>query len=202
MVSEFPVLGHILQGNGSSAACWRQTHRSMWKANFGNCRASQAARLGVDKKLKMMQRCVVPSSDSRNMRWPPHVQLSQEIDRLQRKMVASCQREQFTPGEAPADYVRRRNRVATKQCTTMGLWSTRHCERVLAWRDHIRRPANSRSWPAVLQDRRGFQWLLEQRAANNSGLLAGRTGTRVSAGQPAVRWHDTLCESDPFLIRP
>ena len=71
-----------------------------------------------------------------------------------------------------------------------GLWSIEPCRLVIDWRDHILRPANADSWPAILYEYRGAQWLMECRAQHNSNLLAGRTGTRVAAGHVAMRWHD------------
>ena len=87
-------------------------------------------------------------------------------------------------------YARRRNRLVSNKCQQVGLWSTRHCERVIAWRGHICRPANASSWAAILYEHKGFQWLIERRLDQNSDPLAGRTGTRSKPGRVNTRWHD------------
>ena len=115
------------------------------------------------------------------------------MDWLQRKMMAIIFRAAMGAGEAPDEYIRRRNRLVGARCREAGLWSTRHCKRVVAWHDHLKRPQNHHSWAAVLYEHRGFQWLLERRSIYASGLLGvlgGRTGTRVHAGNVATRWHD------------
>ena len=52
------------------------------------------------------------------------------------------------------------------------------------------RPKNANSWAAILYQYHGRQWLIEKRAALQSPLLAGRTGTRAMPGFVATRWHD------------
>jgi hypothetical protein len=119
-VREFLVLGHILDDNGYTASCWRATSRAMWRAFFANSGAATAAKLSVKDKMSLLQRSVVPALQHRNTRWPPNGKTSADIDRLQRKMVASIQRVTRAPGEAPAEYIRRRNRAATFEIRKIG----------------------------------------------------------------------------------
>ena len=105
-------------------------------------------------------------------------------------MAAGILRIPMLPGETPESYVRRRNRSVSSKCRKIGWWSERHCKRVISWRDHICRPANANSWPAMLYEHKGFIWLLTKRIANNSNALGGRTGTRAAPGHVAPRWHD------------
>ena len=191
-----------MEDSGGTRACWTQTKRSMWKAFFGNCASKNARNFGAHRKQQLLQRSVVPCFDYRNSRWPPHRQRCLEVDQLQRKMMAIIHRTPMLPGEAPAEYVRRRHILSAKRCKESGLWSVRHCTRVIAWRDHITRPANRHSWAALLLEFRGLQWLAERRSAFSSGLLgilAGRTGTRVAAGNVATRWHDGVRFAEALL---
>ena len=192
LCAEFRALGHVLQDNGDSRACWTQTKRNMWRAFFGNCSARASEHLGVDRRYMLLQRSVVPLFDYRNTRWPPHNQLGKEIDQVQRKMVAAITRVPSVPDDSPERYVRRRNSVVKAVCEEMGWWSARHCKRVVAWRDHLQRPANSWSWPAVLYEFRGSDFLARLRAAHSSNVFGGRTGTRVAPGHVATRWHDSV----------
>ena len=190
------MLEHILQDNGDTTACWANTTRSMWRAYFGNCGARSARHPGLQTKFALLQRSVVTGFDYRNTRWPPHRKISSEIDRLQKKMVAGILHIPMSPGESPSDFVKRRGRISSNKCRDLGLWSARHCKRVIAWRDHIQRPANDTAWPARLYQHKGFQWLRERRAERHSSLLAGRTGTRVAPGHVAIRWHDGVRYAD------
>lgn len=121
-----------------------------------------------------------------------HRQLEIEIDRLQRKMMVILLKCPLLPGECPEAYVLRRNKRVSTLCKEHGLWSVRHHKWVLAWRDHITRPANAKSWPAILYRYRGLDWLVQRRLQMGSNPLAGRTGARSSAGHVATRWHDGI----------
>ena len=158
----------------------------MWKAYFANIRQF----LGRRSNLQLLNRSVMPVFDYRNTRWPPHAQLELEIDRLQRKMIAGIIRPRMLADDTPAEFVRRRNRIAAVAAREAGLWSMRHCTRVLDWRAHLERPLNKASWAAILLHYRGFQWLMQQRLQHSGGVLGGRTGTRAASGNVATRWHD------------
>ena len=194
----FTVLGHILQDNGATKLCWHNTRRSMWRAFFGNYRKS----LRPKSSLQLLQRAVIPCLDFRNTRWPAHADLSLKMDTVQRKMIAIILRPQMRAGETPEFFVRRRNRLAAAEARSMGTWSHRHCKRVLSWRDHLLRPANSHSWAAILLNFHGFEWLLQKRSENQGGLLAGRTGTRAASGNVFTRWHDGLVYAAKQLDTP
>ena len=164
----------------------------MWKAYFANVRRL----LGRQCNLQLLDRAVMPVFDYRNTRWPPHAQLELEIDRLQRKMIAGIIRPRMQVDETPADFVRRRRRIGGVAARKAGLWSARHCTRVLDWRDHLDRPRNEASWAAILLHYRGFQWLMEQRLQHGGSVLRGRTGTRVASGNVANGWHDGVRDDE------
>ena len=130
-----------------------------------------------------------------------HRQLEVEIDALQRKVVLGIQQTRMESGEPLERFLRRRRRVAAAFCQQHGLWSERHCQRILRWRDHLERPRNGHSWAAILLHHRGLDWLMEQRSLHQGGIFAGRTGTRVAAGFVATRWHDGVRYADGSLWR-
>ena len=61
LVEEFVVLGHALQGTGSTRCCWKRARFAMWKSY----------RFGTADRLSLVLRAVVPSLDFRCSRWPP-----------------------------------------------------------------------------------------------------------------------------------
>ena len=189
LCSEFPVLGHILQDNGYVNTCFHNTSHKMWRAFFANSGAATAAKLSVKDRMALLERSVVPVLHHRDTRWPPNLKTGADLDRLQRKMVASIQRIARTPGELPADYVRRRNRVATGQIRRVGAWSTTHCQRVLDWDAHCRRPRNQNSWASKLLDFHGEGWLNERRLEASRGAES-RLNCRACQGAPAPRWFE------------
>ena len=105
-------------------------------------------------------------------------------------MLCGILRTSMRPGEQIDVFVRRRHRAVGAQARRLGLWSQRHFNRVLDWQKHLQRLANASSWAAKLLQFRGFDWLCQQCALYNEGIFAGRTGTRVSSGNVATRWHD------------
>jgi len=156
-----------------------------------NCIAQNARQLSFNDKTKPLERGVIPSFDYRNdARWLPHRQLELLINWLQKKTVVGMQPVVFNPGEAPEDFVQRRNRIISQRCHGAGLWSTRHCKRVLSWRDHPMKPSDPASWASTLYQYRVFDWLVQQRRAHNSNPFVGHSGTRAAAGHVATRWHD------------
>ena len=132
---------------------------------FGNCAGAIAQKLAVKTRLSLLNRAVLPVLQHRDTRWPASSKRGIELNRLQRKMVASLQRLQKLPGEEPPEFVRRRNRFATLQIRESGFWSKLHCQRVLAWDAHCRRPPNSASWAPKLLEYHAAEWLSARRAA-------------------------------------
>ena len=147
----------------------QRTTKSMWKAYFANCQCSTARRLPPHVRLALLDRAVAPVLHHRDTRWPPCRKRANELDRLQRKMVAAILRTQVLPGESTSEYARRRNRQASAQIGANGKWSYKHCQRVLAWEAHLRRPANNESWAARLLGVRSEAWLHERRAMFSRG---------------------------------
>ena len=188
--SEFPVLGHILQDNGFVNICFHNASHQMWRAFFANSGAATAAKLSLKDRMALLQRSVAPILNHRDTRWPPNQKTAADINRLQRKMVASIQRVARTAGESPADFARRRNRLATAQIGHIGgAWSATHCQRVLDWDAHCRRPRNGNSWAAMLLDYHGESWLNARRLECQRDSQS-RLDSRACCGGPAPRWHE------------
>ena len=186
-------LGHILQSNGSTSACWHQTRSAMWRAFYANCAATSSGKLSVANKMRLLRRCVVPGFDYRNTRWPPSRQLEKEVDAVHRKMIALILRTPKHPEEDVPSFVRRRGRLASVVADAHGKWSRQHHARVIAWAQHLERSRNQLSWAAALLHWRGRAWLARRRVDQGSvSAEAGRTRTRSAPGFVAVRWHDGL----------
>ena len=197
------MLGHLLQPNGSFRACWRAAQRSMWRAFWANVSSSAAKGLPTVTKLALLQRAVVPLLDFRCSRWPPQQQIAAEVDRLQRKMAAVSIRLPRIPGEPVEAYVRRRGRMVAAHCRQAGLWSHRWFHRTVAWRDHLERPRNARSWASKTLHYMDHDWFCRRRALfGRAACTAGRTGTRTFPGCVHTRWHDGVQYAQEILQIP
>ena len=170
----------------------------MWRSYWSNTGSKDARPLDVTRRIALLDKAVTPQLDFRLSRWPPQKTIANEVDGLQRKMVASAMRIPRYPGEDAADFVRRRGRAAALQCRQSGQWSQRWFKRATDWNKHLERPHNSDSWPAKLLHYRAREWLIQRRIpplpanGRSSSCLAGRTGTRSSAGCVHARWHDGI----------
>merc|ERR1711933_107959 len=86
-------------------------------------------------------------------------------------------------------------------CVEQGLWSKRWFQRALRWDDHMSRPRNLRSWPALLRNYGDHDWFIFRRSLftptesgpfSNFSATAGRTDTRAVRGYVHTRWHDGI----------
>ena len=104
-------------------------------------------------------------------------------------MLCATRRE----GEAVDIYIKRRNRAAAEFSRESGLWSKHWFGRALEWDAHVRRGHNPYSWPTLLANFHGEDWLEEQRMLTNYH----GTQTRCQAGRPAMRWHEGIKFAQP-----
>lgn len=123
-------------------------------------------------------------------RWPPRAQLESEVDRVQRHMIRIVTADRLREGEDPAQYAKRTARQAGRVASRSGLWSERHCTRVVAWSEHLERERNQPSWASVLYRWRGEEFLMQKRASQGARATAGRTAMRAAAGHVHMRGHD------------
>ena len=180
----FNVLGHWLQDNGSVRSCWARTRQQMWGAFWANVSAAGSMKLPLLLRMKLLLRAVVPILDFKCSRWPPQLQIANELDAVQRKMVAILLRLTPENEETCEQFRRRRGRAARALCLQGGLWSRRWFRRAVAWDDHSRRERNSFTWAAKLVEYRAAAFLASRRAAH-----FGRTATRSQPGFVCRRWH-------------
>lgn len=190
-VVQLRALGHVISDDAGCREDWSQARGKMWKSFFRTCSGKTVKSLPFAAKCKLSNKVVGPILDFHNSRWSATPNLLFEVDRVQRRMMASLLGLRKSAEEAPEGFVRRRARHAGQCVAKAGLWSHRCAKRVVAWEAHLRRPANKNSWASQLLMYRGREWLQERRAAQESpSIQAARTGTRVAAGKVQTRWHD------------
>ena len=70
VVYQCPVLGHIVEGSGSTQADWDNTRKAAWRAFFANCAGKRARAAGRSAQIKLLSRAVRPTLEFRFSRWP------------------------------------------------------------------------------------------------------------------------------------
>eukprot|EP00969_Alexandrium_andersonii_P003755 162877-Alexandrium_andersonii.AAC.1 len=70
----------------------------MWRAFWGAAGSQITRDAPFHAKLRSLHRSVLPVFDFKCSRWPPQRTVSEEVDRLQRRLVAILQRLRPQPG--------------------------------------------------------------------------------------------------------
>ena len=131
VVTDFPVLGHVISSNGGTAPCFKRFKAAVWKAFFSNAGSLAFAHAPAHFKLKLLNRVCKPALDYRCSRLPPHPDQLKKIDRLQARLVAATLREKKLPHEIPGAFATRRNRKAAAVARKIGRWSGTWCRRII-----------------------------------------------------------------------
>lgn len=204
IVEQFPCLGFILQGSGSTRAEAELVRDHCWKAFWRNLRHSRSGCISQESRLKIALHAISPIADYRVSRWPVSSGRSHFIDRLQRQIFTKCVVVASIPCETAAEYVRRRSHITSGILRSVGLWSTRMCRRVLCWHRHINRDPDHPAL-AVLAFR-DSKWLAERRLSilpriSDSAWTsaAGRTRTRARSGIIQQRWDQAIAFAGSYI---
>eukprot|EP00969_Alexandrium_andersonii_P288496 12753949-Alexandrium_andersonii.AAC.1 len=120
--------------------------------------------------------------------WPPQKVVAKSLDRLQSKMIACMMRVPIYEHEGPAEYVRRRNHIASRLAGKSGRWSSHWFRKAVSWHRHLQRGHDHESWAVQLANHRGELWLEARRALSSTN----RPGSRRMAGPPRKRWHEGI----------
>ena len=128
-----------------------------------------------------------PHIDYRSSRWPPSKGVVDEINRFQRKLVAVALREPRQYDDTAETYRQRRGRNAALAIGGQGhTWGNLHCERVLKWMVHLRRPRNVDCLAVQVSEVVPPEKLTQRRNERQGN----RTGTRAVSGIVQMRWPD------------
>ena len=158
-------------------------------------------RAPLSRKMGCLMRAVKPIISYRCSLWPPQRQIGNEVDALQRKMVAIACPLRRAPGEESDQFARRRGRHASRVAKDAGLWSLHWFDRALAWDDHVQRNHSGCSWNRSLCAFHDSSWLQARRSVfaavtwmrvNAWTPFAGRTATRAVSGKVQPRWQEAV----------
>ena len=186
ITASMKVLGHWIENDGAVDLCFRNTIQSAWKAFYANCIGIKTDQLPLKSKLAMVSRAVTPILRFKWTRWPFTYGRAEQLDALQRRMYGMMMRVQRHIDEPIGTFVRRRGRQTSSIQRSHGSWSKQWALALVGWSDHLGRPRNSATWPAMLAKLRSPLELAERRAAH------GRPQTRNASGYVCRRWYESV----------
>ena len=187
------ALGHLIQHDGGINVCFDFTIRCLWRSFFANAGSASAKGMPVSYKLRLLDKATKPVLSFRLTRWPFQSTKAHQLDKVQRRMLAMVMDLRLSPGQDAASFNRQRAKEASKQQVKSGKWSTLWASRVVAWHDHLQRPANSGTWAAQLAALRPPQELQQRRWSN------GRPQTRAESGWIRPRWYEGIEKAASYI---
>jgi len=206
------ALGWPIQADGGHSACWSRMLAKMWASFYSNVKARGWRKLGMRRRLALLQRCVAPIVAHYAAIIPPQHAYGVKIDRVQRRMVSAAMANTRLAIESWVTFVRRSARQSALWIEQNSFWwSRRWFERSVKWADHLERDANQQrvhyidgvslcllstrcSWAAAMYSHQNSAWLAEKRVFFRrtawSESLISRTGTRAVRGRVHTRFQE------------
>ena len=113
----------------------------MWAAYWLNYAGPAMRSLSIQDRSKLINRCVKPVLLFRCTRWPYTRALAEEQNRVQRRMLSYFIQFQRSPLDDDT-YFRKTMRFVANIARLSGAWGTEHAQRIVSWREHLKRPRN------------------------------------------------------------
>ena len=215
------VLGWPIQADGGFAICWNRMRAKMWAAFYSNVMAPGWRKLGMRRRLVLLQRCVAPVVAHFLAVIPPSNASGVKLDRMQRRLVSAAMNNTRLTVESWVTFVRRSAKEASHWVEhNSEWWSRQWLRRAIAWCDHLERDSKQQllhyesnanpellstrfSWAAALYRHHGPQWLADRRIFDQRSAwqetMYSRTGTRVIRGKVHTRFHDGIAYARSML---
>ena len=174
---------------------------------FGNVRCKHWCKLGLERRLKTLERAVKPLFTFHCVAWPPQNQIAKEVDQLQRHMTAAAIGLRPSPLESAADF--RRN--SARECSKLigdSWWKYYWFDSAISWRAHLVRDFERQrrffengvaphllstvfAWAPVMYSTWSADWIEAQRFfSQNNGrqCMDSRLFRRACVGHVHRRW--------------
>ena len=202
------ILERLVSGDNSIRPSFTHVKARLWKSFYANIRVKHWRKLGVCRRLQLIDRAVKPHLLFHSAAWPPQRQVASEVDRLQRKMVATALGLYREPAEDIAAFKRRVGRECSRAIATK--WSELWYSSAISWHDHLLRdwdkqrkhfddgvPAELLStnfaWSPALITTWGTEWVDAHRVYSNSGFKrVSRLFRRSCSGHVNMRWAEGI----------
>ena len=131
-------LGYNIQNDGGIRSAWSVARANMWRLFYSISRCAGWRGLTTKRKCIHIERSIWTILAFHCGTWPPQQRIAQEIDTVQRKMVAMAMSLKRKSDEDVVIFIKRRNRAAKNLCRDIGYWSHRWFKRASSWDQHLR----------------------------------------------------------------
>ena len=140
VVRKTKVLGCTIMSNGSISESWRLCTASAWSAFHANVRCRFWRRLGLTRRLALLDRVVKPILLFRLQPFVPTVHWAGQLRKLQRHMVSRALGNYRLPCESLRDYWKRVSRIVRQHLgVSVSDWAQAWISSAVSWDDHAQR---------------------------------------------------------------
>ena len=210
------ILGWEISNDASLHRQWQILLRKVWGAYFANIRCKSWRRLGVPRRLKLLDRAIKPVVLYFLKPWVPTMDWLEKLRRLQNHLLSRCLVNHRLSVEDFATYSQRCVQMVKQHLgNSVSDWTKLWIEGSFSWDDHLARDwteqcrsfreglaqtngvrtfATCYSWAASLSRFHASDWLAARRVltVNESGRAHSRTNTRSIRGVVRPRYHDAM----------
>ena len=208
------VLGWFVQSDGGTRLNWERMQHKIWRAYFANVRAPGWRKLGMRRRLALVDRSVAGVVQHAVSIMPPSHTYCCKLDSVQRRMVSGAMGNYRLPIETWDQFFKRSARESARWIEANSRWWSRNwLKHTVNWYAHLERDwiqqkkfwehhvqpellSTQWSWAAVLYSFHDADWLAKQRTYQRrhgqTENLCSRTGTRAHVGRVHIRSHEGL----------
>ena len=134
------VLGWLINNSGTCSNQWNDALRKAWGIFHSNLRVRGWSRLGIQRRLALLDRCVKPFLLHRLQLWGPSGALLKRLARVQRHMVSRALGNFRLPWESFKTFYQRCSRETRSHIgTSISDWACAWASSVVSWDAHLAR---------------------------------------------------------------
>ena len=164
----------------------------MWRAFWANAGHASLKKAPLKATLALLNRATLPVADLHFVYWPFTTSRALQLDRVQRKMLASLANLRPNSSDTTDTFWNRRRKHAAQLQDTMGSWSRRWAKRVVKWDQHLHR-AKTSFLPSQLVKIRNAEELQQRRWRWN------RPCVRAAPGAINTRFSESILTAKTFI---
>ena len=132
------VLGHCIQNDGGISHGWANMVSKMWGAFYANVRAPSWRRLGTQRRLTLVDRCIEGLVSFYVSIMPPQHSYCCDLIKIQKKMVAGAMGNFKLVVEDWETFRRRSAKESVKWIEEHGeWWSRKWMAQAISWNNHL-----------------------------------------------------------------
>ena len=140
LVSEFEILGWRVCDSGSMALQWRAVQAGAWALFWSNVRCRSWKKLGLRRRLVLLDRCVRPFVLNKLQIFGPTKFWVSQLDKLQRHMLSRALGHHRLPTDDLKTYWKRVSGCVREHLgSSVSVWSIEWLKATVRWDSHAHR---------------------------------------------------------------